>query len=71
MVGYQPLAFHDFAGSAVVHMVGGAVGLAGVQMLGPRVLDVLRRTVFARNSSLIDATSCCWRGYFDLWLDWF
>ena len=29
--------FHDFAGSAVVHMVGGAVGLAGIQVLGPRM----------------------------------
>ena len=31
------LGFHDFAGSAVVHMVGGAVGLAGIQILGPRL----------------------------------
>ena len=31
------LGFHDFAGSSVVHMVGGAVGLAGIQVLGPRL----------------------------------
>ena len=32
-----PLAFQDFAGSAVVHAVGGFAGLAGAMMLGPRI----------------------------------
>ena len=31
------MGFKDFAGSAVVHMVGGAVGLAGIQVLGARL----------------------------------
>lgn len=30
------LGFHDFAGSAVVHGIGGAVGLAGIMVLGAR-----------------------------------
>lgn len=31
------LGFHDFAGSAVVHTVGGCIGLAGTIILGPRI----------------------------------
>jgi Amt family ammonium transporter len=30
------LGYHDFAGSSVVHMLGGGVTLAGIQILGPR-----------------------------------
>lgn len=31
------MGFHDFAGSSVVHMVGGLVALAGIQKLGARL----------------------------------
>lgn len=31
------MGFHDFAGSSVVHLVGGAVSLAGIVKLGPRL----------------------------------
>lgn len=35
--GEFPMAFQDFAGSAVVHAVGGFAGLAGAIFLGPRL----------------------------------
>jgi Amt family ammonium transporter len=33
----KPAAFHDFAGSTVVHTIGGFVALAGAMALGPRI----------------------------------
>ncbi|HVR60522.1 MAG TPA: ammonium transporter [Polyangia bacterium] len=33
----HPAAFHDFAGSTVVHTIGGMVSLAGAIVLGPRL----------------------------------
>jgi len=33
----QPAAFHDFAGSTVVHTIGGMIALAGAVVLGPRI----------------------------------
>jgi Amt family ammonium transporter len=33
----QPAAFHDFAGSTVVHTIGGMIALAGAVVLGPRM----------------------------------
>src|SRR5437773_3100897 len=35
--------FHDFAGSTVVHTIGGAISLAGAIVLGPRLGRVFRR----------------------------
>jgi Amt family ammonium transporter len=39
----QPVAFHDFAGSTVVHTIGGAISLAGAIALGPRLGRVFAR----------------------------
>ncbi len=33
----HPIAFHDFAGSTVVHTIGGFIALAGAMALGPRL----------------------------------
>src|SRR5580698_2106212 len=33
----HPAAFHDFAGSTVVHTIGGFIALAGAIVLGPRI----------------------------------
>ncbi len=33
----KPVAFHDFAGSTVVHTIGGMIALAGAIVLGPRL----------------------------------
>src|SRR5689334_14671270 len=38
-----PIAFHDFAGSTVVHTIGGAISLAGAIALGPRLGRVFKR----------------------------
>ena len=32
----ETLGFHDFAGTGIVHMVGGMAGLAGAFVVGPR-----------------------------------
>lgn len=37
------LNFHDFAGSTVVHSIGGAISLAGALVLGPRLGRVFKR----------------------------
>jgi ammonium transporter, Amt family len=39
----QPFAFRDFAGSTVVHTIGGAISLAGAVVLGPRLGRVFKR----------------------------
>ena len=33
----KPVPFHDFAGSTVVHTIGGLIALAGAMALGPRL----------------------------------
>ena len=39
----SPTAFRDFAGSTVVHSIGGAISLAGAIALGPRLGRVFKR----------------------------
>ena len=38
-----PIPFHDFAGSTVVHTIGGTISLAGAIALGPRLGRVFKR----------------------------
>ena len=61
--------FHDFAGSTVVHSVGGWAALAGVLLLGPRVgkymADGSVRPIPGHNMGLASL------GCLILWLGWF
>ncbi|MFY9153704.1 MAG: ammonium transporter [Prolixibacteraceae bacterium] len=60
--------FHDFAGSTVVHMVGGMVALTGALALGPRIGKYSGKKVNAipGHSMTLGAL-----GVFILWLGWF
>jgi Amt family ammonium transporter len=61
--------FHDFAGSTVVHSVGGWAALAGVIMLGPRIGKYGKDgkvNPIAGHSMALAAIGC-----FVLWLGWF
>jgi len=60
--------FHDFAGSTVVHMVGGVVALTGAIALGPRLGKYSGKKVNAipGHSMTLGAL-----GVFILWLGWF
>ena len=63
------LGFHDFAGSTVVHLCGGALALAGAIILGPRIgkydKNGKSRAIPGHNLAL------CALGVFCLWLGWF
>lgn len=62
------LGFHDFAGSTLVHGVGGWGALAGVLLLGPRLgkyTDGGSRPFFGHNMPLATI------GVFLLWFGWF
>lgn len=62
------LGFHDFAGSLVVHAVGGFAGLAGAILLGPRIGR------FAKDSASITAPhnyTLATLGVFILWIGWY
>ena len=62
------LGFHDFAGSTLVHSIGGWGALVGVIMLGPRVGKYVRgKSKPILGHSLPFATL----GVFMLWLGWF
>ena len=63
------MGFHDFAGSTVVHLCGGALALAGAIVLGPRIgkygKDGKSRAIPGHNLTLAAL------GVFILWLGWF
>lgn len=63
------LGFHDFAGSTVVHSVGGWAALAGVLLLGPRMgkyrADGTPHAIVGHSIPLATL------GGFILWLGWF
>lgn len=63
------LNFHDFAGSACVHMVGGLVACLGAALLGPRIgkygKDGKARAIPGHNMT------ACALGVFILWFCWF
>ena len=60
--------FHDFAGSTLVHSVGGWAALAGVLLLGPRLGKYVNgnvKPIMGHNMPLVTI------GVFLLWLGWF
>jgi Amt family ammonium transporter len=62
------LGFHDFAGSLVVHAVGGFAGLAGAILLGPRIGR------FAKDGGDVAAPhnyTLATLGVFILWIGWY
>lgn len=60
--------FHDFAGSTVVHMVGGMVALTGAMMLGPRLGKYKGKKATAIPGHNIPYGVL---GVFILWIGWF
>jgi Amt family ammonium transporter len=63
------LGFHDFAGSTVVHAVGGFTALVGIWMVGPRIgkynADGSPNVIGTHNMPLAGL------GVFILWVGWF
>lgn len=63
------MGFHDFAGSALVHMVGGTCALVGAALLGPRIgkygKDGKPKAIPGHNLPLAAL------GVFILWFAWF
>lgn len=61
--------FHDFAGSTLVHSVGGWAALAGIILLGPRIGKYIKgggvKPIMGHNMPLLTI------GVFLLWLGWF
>ena len=63
------MGFHDFAGSTVVHLCGGALALAGAIVLGPRIgkYDKNGKSRAIPGHDLV----LCALGVFCLWVGWF
>lgn len=63
------LGFHDFAGSAIVHMLGGTLSFVGAAILGPRIGKYTKDgkvNVIPGHNILIGAL-----GVLILWVGWF
>ena len=60
--------FHDFAGSTLVHSVGGWAALAGVMVLGPRLGKYSNGTIYPIMGHNLPLAAA---GMFFLWLGWF
>jgi len=63
------IPFHDFAGSSVVHMVGGSASLVGAAVLGPRIGK------YGKNGEVKaipgHSITLATLGVFILWIGWF
>jgi len=62
------LGFYDFAGSTLVHSVGGWAALAGVIVLGPRLGKYVKNTIKPIMGHSMPLATI---GVFLLWLGWF
>jgi len=62
------IGFHDFAGSTVVHSVGGWAALMGVIILGPRINKYIKGKVYPIMGHSMPLATI---GVFLLWLGWF
>lgn len=65
----QAMGFHDFAGSALVHNVGGCIACLGAAMLGPRI-GKYDKNGKAKAIPGHNMTACA-LGVFILWFCWF
>ncbi len=66
--GEFPMAFQDFAGSAVVHGVGGFAALAGAIILGPRIGRFVKGKSHPMPGHSIPVAAL---GVFILWFGWY
>lgn len=62
------LGFYDFAGSTIVHSVGGWAALAGIIVIGPRIGKYVDGKVVDKPGSSVPLAVI---GVFLLWLGWF
>ncbi len=62
------LGFYDFAGSTLVHSVGGWGALAGIMIIGPRIGKYLDGKVIDKPGSSVPLATM---GVFLLWFGWF
>ena len=67
------MGYHDFAGSSVIHMVGGLTALIGAALLGPRIGKFMKKdgkvtkvNAFPGHNLVIGAL-----GVFILWFGWY